>query len=311
MKYLKHLFFLSILCSLVLFTNCGDSDDPVADNTTDTIDDDSTTVLDADGDGVADADDTCADTPEGLAVDDSGCHPLDMIYLDENGVTIKAKDEAVIGKKYMLNDEIYLIVNDAFDINRLRIDGYDLSKVVTTKVENMYDKDYTALEGDFNQDISSWDVSNVTNMSFMFLGCASFNQPLNDWDVSSVINMRSMFSQAYAFNQDIGAWDVSSVTNMEKMFYDASVFNQDISSWDVGNVTTMELMFAGATSFNQDIGSWNVSNVTDMSAMFFFATDFNQDISSWDVSNVTDCTDFSKDATAWTEPKPTFTNCTE
>jgi hypothetical protein len=30
MKNIKHLLFLSILCSLALFTNCGDSDDPVA-----------------------------------------------------------------------------------------------------------------------------------------------------------------------------------------------------------------------------------------------------------------------------------------
>ena len=34
MKNIKHLLFLSILCSLVLFTNCGDSDDPVADTPT-------------------------------------------------------------------------------------------------------------------------------------------------------------------------------------------------------------------------------------------------------------------------------------
>ena len=48
MKHIKHLLFLSILCSLVLFTNCGeDSDDPVADttptNTTDDSTDDGTT----------------------------------------------------------------------------------------------------------------------------------------------------------------------------------------------------------------------------------------------------------------------------
>ena len=77
MKNIKHLLFLSILCSLVLFTNCGDSDDPVADtptNTTDdSTDDDSNTVLDADGDGVADDVDTCADTPSGETVDSSGC----------------------------------------------------------------------------------------------------------------------------------------------------------------------------------------------------------------------------------------------
>ena len=43
MKQIKHLLFLSILCSLVLFTNCGeDSDDPVADDTTDTTGDTNT-----------------------------------------------------------------------------------------------------------------------------------------------------------------------------------------------------------------------------------------------------------------------------
>ena len=42
MKNIKHLLFLSIICSLVLFTNCGDSDDPVADDTTDTTGDTNT-----------------------------------------------------------------------------------------------------------------------------------------------------------------------------------------------------------------------------------------------------------------------------
>ena len=51
--------------------------------------------------------------------------------------------------------------------------------------------------------------------------------------------------------------------------------------------------------------------VTYMYEMFDKAYAFNQDISSWDVSSVTYCSQFSLDATAWTEPKPNFTNCTE
>ena len=34
----------------------------------------------------------------------------------------------------------------------------------------------------FNQDISEWDVDNVTNMNGMFLDASSFNQDLDIWD---------------------------------------------------------------------------------------------------------------------------------
>ena len=33
----------------------------------------------------------------------------------------------------------------------------------------------------FNQNISGWDVSNVTNMRGMFRGADAFNQDLNGW----------------------------------------------------------------------------------------------------------------------------------
>ena len=45
----------------------------------------------------------------------------------------------------------------------------------------------------FNQDISTWDVSNVTNMTGMFLGVTPFNQDIRAWDVSNVTNMNYMF----------------------------------------------------------------------------------------------------------------------
>ena len=61
MKNLKHLLFLSILCSLVFFTNCGeDSDDPVADDTTDNNSDDDNTDDDSTDDGSTD--DSSTDT---------------------------------------------------------------------------------------------------------------------------------------------------------------------------------------------------------------------------------------------------------
>ena len=142
----------------------------------------------------------------------------------------------------------------------------------------------------FNQDISGWNVSNVTNMYAMFSNALAFNQPINNWDVSKVTNMSSMFYQATNFNQSLNSWNVTSVNNMSSMFNLASSFNSNVSSWNVSNVTNMGFMFANAYLFNQNIGSWNVGNATNMFGMLANCFYFNQNIGGWDVSKVTNMT---------------------
>jgi surface protein len=153
-------------------------------------------------------------------------------------------------------------------------------------VSAITDMSYMFCVRNFNQDLNEWDVSNVTNMEAMFYYSQTFNGNISSWDVSKVTNMRYMFC-ATPFNQNIGNWNVSLVTMMDYMFSENNAFNQDIGSWDVSSVTVMSQMFNHASSFNQNIGNWNVSNVTEMQFMFSDASAFNQDISTWDVSKVT------------------------
>ena len=40
-----------------------------------------------------------------------------------------------------------------------------------------------------------------------------FNQNISQWDVSNVTDMYSMFNYAYSFNQDLSIWDVENVTS--------------------------------------------------------------------------------------------------
>jgi surface protein len=49
---------------------------------------------------------------------------------------------------------------------------------------------------DFNQDLSSWDVSNVTSMFRTFWLSGNFSSDLSGWDVSKVTNMSNTFDQA-------------------------------------------------------------------------------------------------------------------
>ena len=151
-------------------------------------------------------------------------------------------------------------------------------------------------------DMPSWDVSLVTDMTGMFMNAAAFNQPIGEWDVSSVTNMYRMFRDAAAFDQPIGGWDVSSVTDMSDMFRDAASFDQPIGGWDVSSVTNMDLMFYGATSLDQSIGDWDVSSVTSMSGAFRDATSFNQPIGGWDLSSVTSMDHMFLSATSFNQP---------
>jgi surface protein len=263
-------------------------------------------------------------------------------YLDENGVTIKARDWVTAGTTGELNGITY----EAVDIDTLRTifnfgpsnwSEYQpafeaaeerLSKVVTTLITDMSDlfsygptsntaDNYYLYWNNFNPDISSWDVSNVTDMSRMFKRKSNyvsidfyvdviseygiFNKDISKWDVSKVTNMSGMFFGCRFFAQDISSWDVSKVTDMSQMFLATPALTQDIGSWDVGNVTNMSGMFAHNTNPPFEFENWDVSKVTNMSGMFWRTTNAGVPgspsdtpttneikIGSWDVSNVTD-----------------------
>ena len=159
----------------------------------------------------------------------------------------------------------------------------------------------------FNQPIGNWDTSNVKYMRLMFAsyeGPMKFNQPIGNWDTSNVTDMTGMFFGATEFNQPIGSWDTSNVTKMCAMFMAATSFNQPIGNWDTSRVINMTGMFAQASSFNQPIGNWDTSNVTSMKMMFVRATSFNQPIGSWDTSNIKDMRSFLLGADSYSFSKP-------
>lgn len=141
-------------------------------------------------------------------------------------------------------------------------------------------------------DIKQWGSQVWNSMFLSFIGASNLNISATDQpDLSQVTNMSFMFSSATSFNSPINNWDTSHVTDMSYMFNDASSFNQPLNNWDTSNVTNMSFMFIRASSFNQPLNNWDTSNVTDMQFMFSEASNFNQSLAGFSISNATNITD--------------------
>jgi surface protein len=145
-----------------------------------------------------------------------------------------------------------------------------------------------AFDGCTNLNITSTDIpnlTNVTNMSYMFRNCSSLNGPANigNWNISSVTNLLQTFAFATSFNQPIGNWNTSAVTGMNSTFWSASSFNQPLANWNTSACTYMYGMFYG-TAFNQPIANWDVDAVTNFNQMFASSA-FNQNLGAWTLNS--------------------------
>ena len=192
-------------------------------------------------------------------------------------------------------DKLYDLLH--FSINYLGVNA-NYNWIDTSLITNMSNMGFGTY---FNGHIELWDVSNVTDMSYMFCNAASFNRNIGNWDVSKVTDMEQMFALAETFNQPIGNWNVSNVKTMKEMFLRASEFNQPINKWDVSNVVDMAYMFYNARKFNKPLNKWKIGKKTVI-GMFKGAHAFNQPLNNWDMSQVTSLYSMFEDAKSFNQP---------
>lgn len=67
--------------------------------------------------------------------------------------------------------------------------------------------------------------------STQFAQASAFNGNISSWNVSSITDMSAMFLEASTFNVDLSRWAPTSLKNAESMFLFASSFQQNLCSW--------------------------------------------------------------------------------
>ena len=115
--------------------------------------------------------------------------PIFPIYLDENGITIKAYDFALVGNQYELNGVSYTVVDDSTIDAQIANANANLCTTFVNNMSKLF-KDNSS----FNSDINFWDTSSVTDMGFMFYEANSFNQDITGWCVTNITTEPAYFN---------------------------------------------------------------------------------------------------------------------
>lgn len=177
------------------------------------------------------------------------------IYRKQNGVTLQCLPDTPTGF-YEFEGEWHFVVSTLQELktqlsgltNTTKVDlnimfngvykNILIENLIVTKLTTLEEAFWGRLFSATNVNINKWDVSNVTNMSRMFIG-VTVQWDFSLWDVSNVTNMSGMFEGGSAYKhsepQGITNWDVSSVVNMNRMFYLCKT-QQNLSSWCVKNI---------------------------------------------------------------------------
>ena len=76
-------------------------------------------------------------------------------------------------------------------------------------------------------------LSSVDRVNSIFRSCTNFNQDISVWDVSNVTSFARSFQGSPAFNADIGGWSVKNSISMNNMFDGATSFNHSLENWEL------------------------------------------------------------------------------
>ena len=168
----------------------------------------------------------------------------------------------------------------------------DLSSFDTSKVTDMSFM-FNSMSNLTALNLSNFDTSKVRYMDYMFYGMSSLTTlDLSNFDTSKVTNMQKMFAHMHSLTSlNLSNFDTSQVTDMSFMFNSMSNLTAlNLSNFDTSKVRYMDYMFYGMSSLTTlDLSNFDTSQVKNMSYMFNSMSKLNAlNLSNFNTSKVWD-----------------------
>ena len=191
---------------------------------------------------------------------------LDNYYFINNYLILKYKIDSqetikIFGKKFVTTnkDNCYLNINGKFmdltshikikeifnDCKNIQLmDNFELSliQIKNKKIIDASNMFYEVSSLISISDKSSFDTSNITNMSYMFYNCSSLNNSsyISNWNTKNVIDMSYMFYNCSSLkvSDNIYNWNIKNVKKKEKMQYGCK---KNIYLYNAKYITSMPL----------------------------------------------------------------------
>jgi len=163
----------------------------------------------------------------------------------------------------------------SFDDNGTTNDGLNLNAITTSTNMAVNDFDSISLSRagssllNYTGTVPSGLPTLLSNSSLtrMFEGATNYNQDVSSFDVSTVTNFSASFKSASNFNQNLGSWDISSATNMSNMFdnTDLSIANYSdtLIGWNNLSNTPSNITLGASTLTYNDDGEVAYTNLTN------------------------------------------------
>ena len=117
-----------------------------------------------------------------------------------------------------------------------------------------------------------FDTTNVTNMDFMFADCNNLKAEIwTTWNVSNVKSMNYMFGGITLEKLDLSSWNTASLENIDSMFSACTKLKELVlSSWNTSNIKSMNNTFQYCRSLSfLDISSFDTTNISSLSYTFY------------------------------------------